>query len=107
VACWYNEKAFFIDITSASSNPYQLSIYVLDWDRLRRSQTIEAIDPLSKETLDRQLVSEFQEGKYVTWLISGSIRLQFTREGGPNTLVMGMFFDPPAEKAATLIKTGK
>ena len=52
------------------------------------------IDATTGLTLDTQTLSDFANGKYLVWNIRGSVRFRFTRQTGPNALLMGLFFSP-------------
>jgi subtilisin family serine protease len=91
---WYSGTSFTIDINLTDGNTHQVSIYALDWDRQRRVEQVEVIDPNSGAILDNRTISAFSGGEYLTWDIKGHVQLVFTALSGPNAVVSGLFFDP-------------
>ena len=95
-ACWFALESFKVRIDPSDSQPQLLSVYCLDWDRAGRVQQISVTPVGSDKPLDRRTVADFGEGKYLSWLISGPVELQFQKLAGPNTVLMGIFLDPPS-----------
>ena len=93
-ACWYNGSYFDVTLTHTDANPHRVAIYCLDWDTTSRSQTITVSDPVSGQTLDSRSVASFNGGKYLVWDVVGSVKFRFTRTGGYNAVISGIFFDP-------------
>ena len=51
-------------------------------------------------------MSNFTNGEYLSWTISGNVLITFTRTGGDNAVLNGLFFDaagspPPPPPSAT------
>jgi hypothetical protein len=51
------------------------------------------LDAATGQVLDSREVSGFQNGRYLTWELTGHVRLRVTRTGGMNAVVSGLFFD--------------
>jgi hypothetical protein len=43
--------------------------------------------------LDSRTLSSFHNGTYLTWYLSGHVRLRFTKLAGANAVLSGLFFD--------------
>jgi hypothetical protein len=54
------------------------------------------MDLASGAVLDTRTISNFQEGVYLSWRVTGGIRVRCTRLSGSNALVNGIFVDPSA-----------
>src|SRR5262249_9017882 len=54
--------------------------------------------------LNSQTASNFSGGEYLVFTVSGHVNLKFTNLAGPNAVLSGLFFAPPAA-AATLQTT--
>jgi hypothetical protein len=90
-ACRYaNEIDLLVDIPAAGR---RLSLYFVDWDHGRTKETFTLWNDEGR-VLDRREVGKLPGGCYLTWEIRGSIRIMIGHEGGPNTVVSGLFFDP-------------
>jgi hypothetical protein len=83
---------------------YQLAIYAVDFDRDGRREAIEVQDlPSMILAAPVQVVSHFQNGKYVIFDCHGSVRLRIDGIRGPNAVVSGIFFDRPRPSGATAV----
>ena len=64
------------------------------WDETTRSQTVSVVDAGSGAVLNTQTVSSFNGGLYLSWTITGHVKLVFTNVGSSrNAVVSGLFFD--------------
>lgn len=95
-ACWYSDPAFGLEVDFADGNTHRLALYCLDWDRRGRSQVVDVLDAESGALITSQTLAGFEEGKYLVWDIKGRVRIRFTRIGGNNAVVMGLFFSRAA-----------
>ncbi len=91
---WYSATSFTVDVNVAAGNSYNLELYFLDYDAKGRAETVTLSDANTHATLNSQSVSNFANGEYLTWTISGNVLITFTRTGGANAVVNGLFFDP-------------
>jgi hypothetical protein len=89
-AARYGDRVEFT--VDAGPAPRKVSLYVVDWDRHGRRQTVE-VRRTKGALLDRREVSSFQGGKYLSWTLSGSVRFVVTPAAPPNAVVGGVFFD--------------
>lgn len=94
---WYSISTFSLDVNITDGHPYQLAVYVLDWDRGHpRVETVSVVDGSSGRVLDTRQLRVFGIGEYVVWQVSGHITIQVTNNGSINAVVSGMFFAPAA-----------
>jgi uncharacterized repeat protein (TIGR01451 family) len=91
-ATWYNNSTFDFDINFTDANSHQLELYVLDWDSQGRSETIQVLDANTNGVLDTRNISNFTNGIYLIWNISGHVKINITRTSGPNAVISGAFF---------------
>ena len=91
-AAWYG-ATFNFDVNVGTS-PHQVALYVLDWDNAGRTEEIQVFDANSNSAtaLDTGIVSGLSTGAYLTWNITGHVRIVVTATGGPNAVVSGIFF---------------
>ena len=82
------------DINLTDGQPHRLALYNLDFDFLGRSQRIDVRDAVSGALLNSQTLTDFTDGRYLVWQLTGHVVVQITRLGGLNAVVSGLFFDP-------------
>jgi uncharacterized repeat protein (TIGR01451 family) len=97
-------------VNPTDGNPHQVALYVLDWDHQNRSETVQVVDAASGSPLSSTSVSNFSNGEYLIWTISGHVRINITITAGPNCVVSGVFFGgaitaPPASPSLGILKS--
>lgn len=91
-ATWYAGESFSYDIRLNDGNAHTVTLYLLDWDRLGRTQRIEVRDGETGTLLSAQTVSGYASGQYLSWSAKGRINIRVVRTGGVNAVVSGIFF---------------
>jgi hypothetical protein len=104
-ACWYSGDPFSLEVTLRDADMHRVSLYFLDWDRRDRQQKIEVLDPVSGTVLDTQTISQFADGVYLSWHVSGKVRFRITPLVH-NAVVMGIFFASDSPVAQPVISPG-
>lgn len=92
---WYASPRFSIDVALTDGRSHTVALYMVDWDRYGRSQTVDVIDGVTNRVLDSRTVSSLADGKYLVWEVSERVRFRITGQAGPNAVVSGIFFDTP------------
>ena len=111
-ATWYGTSygstafSFNVDLTTS----HQLALYAIDWDNQGRSETIQILDASTKNVLDTRTISNFTNGAYLVWNISGNVTINVSLNSGPNAVVSGVFFGGgtatvPASPVLSILKT--
>ena len=97
-ATWYSATSFTVDVDVTDSQSYNLELYVLDYDNSKRAEQIQFTNANTNAVLSTQTVSGFTGGAYMNYTISGNVLITFTKTGGNNAGLSGLFFDadPPA-----------
>jgi hypothetical protein len=86
-------NTFTIDLSFNDGRSHRVSAYLLDWDHLNRSEMIQVIDPVTGVILDSQTVSNFGNGEYLSWNVTGHVQLRVVNLGNSmNPVVSGLFF---------------
>jgi len=93
---WHSSSNFTVDLNLIDGNPHQVAIYTVDWDRLNRAQTIDILDATTGAVLSTRTLSNFGNGEWTAWNLTGHVKIRATRTGGPNAVISGLFFDLPA-----------
>ena len=91
---WYSATSFTVDVNVATGHSYDLELYFLDYDARGRAETVTLSDANTSVVLNTQTVSNFVNGEYLSWTITGNVLITFTRTAGANAVVSGLFFDP-------------
>jgi hypothetical protein len=93
-ACYYSPTSFSLDLNLTDGKQHQVALYLVDYDRQGRSETVQVTDAASGAVLDTQSLSSFQGGEYLVWNVSGHMRITITCTAGANAVASGLFFDP-------------
>jgi hypothetical protein len=98
-ATWYSNTSFQVSLPVTDGQHHKFSVYCVDWDSYSRSQTLQLLDADTGEILDSRVITNFHNGVWVSWTISGNVTLNVinnTPHVG-NAVVSGIFFDslPP------------
>lgn len=94
-SCWYTSSStsFDLDVNITDGNTHQFALYALDWDSGGRAETVQVVDGATGAVLDARNVSNFTNGIYFVWDISGHVKFNVTRVSGRNAVISGAFFD--------------
>jgi len=92
-ATWFNTTSFLIDMVFNDGLQHQLALYCLDWDSTARAETIDILDA-NGVLLSTQNVSNFHNGQYLVWQLSGHVQVTVTKLSGGNGVISGLFFEP-------------
>ncbi|HVQ41745.1 MAG TPA: TIGR03790 family protein [Vicinamibacterales bacterium] len=92
-ATWYQAPSFDIAVGVAGGQSTRVSIYCVDFDSGLRSQRLDVLDAGSGALVDSQTVTGFSGGVYLTWVVTGSVRIRATRLNGNNAIISGVFID--------------
>lgn len=100
-ASWFSPTTFTIDVGLNDGLTHQVALYCIDWDGNGRSQMIDVVDASTNALLDSRSVSAFSGGEYMVWNLTGHVKLNFTRVGGANSVISGIYFDSPSPVTPT------
>jgi hypothetical protein len=76
------------------TQPHQLALYVCDYDKAGREETIELRDLKGRLLTPARTVSGFEQGKWLRFQFSGSIQLRLTNLKSSSTAVLSaLMFD--------------
>ena len=92
-AAWSkNHESFALDVNFTDTQVHQLSIYAVDWDYQGRTESIQILDAQTGQILDTEFLSNFSNGVYLIWHISGHVTINVTNDGNtnPNALSSGI-----------------
>jgi len=89
---WYGTSSFYFDVNVSDGNTHQIELYALDWDSAGRAETIQVLDAATNTVLDTRTISNFSNGLYLLWSISGHVKIQVSLLSGPNDVSSALFF---------------
>ena len=93
-ACWYSGSSFNVDVHLTDQATHRVTVYLLDWDAGSRVTRIDVLDASTQQVLATQTAPAHTQGVHMVWDLRGHVILRFTRVGGANTVLSGIFFDP-------------
>ncbi|MGH7176873.1 MAG: hypothetical protein ACREJC_05795, partial [Tepidisphaeraceae bacterium] len=97
-AAWTSTSSFVLELNFNDNQTHRVSLYFQDYGDKGRMQKIEFYDPASGNMLSQHAITDFSRGKFMTWEVSGHVKVKITRVAGPNAVVSGVFVDAvPAE----------
>jgi hypothetical protein len=90
---WYNPTtSFLIDMVFNDGQQHRVAVYCLDWDTTKRAETV-AIQDANGVLLNTQNVSNFHNGEYLVWQLSGHVQIRVSNMNtNANPVVSGLFF---------------
>lgn len=92
-ACMYSATAFTIDLNLTDGESHQVALYLLDWDTIGRTQSVQVTDAATGTPLDNRTISNFQGGQWLVWSLSGHVKITLSRIGGANAVASALMFD--------------
>ncbi len=98
-SCYYSSASFTLDVNLTDGQTHQMALYMLDWDSTSRAQTVRVTDASTGATLDSRSVSNFHNGQYLVWNVSGHVQITFLYGSGANAVASGLFFGPATTPA--------
>jgi hypothetical protein len=93
-ACWYSPTSFDVELRFTDGLPHKVSLHTIDWDRAGRYHQMDVIDGVTGQVLHIcSFGNTTGEGVYLEYQLQGHVKIRYTRKGGPNAVVSGIFFD--------------
>lgn len=93
-AAWYaaSDYGIELDLNFIDGREHYVSLYFLDYDSFERVQQVQFLSQ-GGEVLSSITVSDFNQGVYQTWRVSGHVRAVITHVAGGAPVMSGIFFD--------------
>jgi hypothetical protein len=86
-------NSFSFDLRLADGRNHRVALYVLNPDHSAGSQRVDILDTATGTLLDQQVISEYSNGRYLTWVMRGRLTIRITGLDGLPAL-SALFFDP-------------
>ena len=85
--------SFDVDVQSDRAAVHQVAFYCVDWDTHGAAQRIDVLDATTSVVLDTRTIEWIQRRVSMrSGICAGHVRVRFTRTGGANAVVSGIFF---------------
>jgi hypothetical protein len=92
--CWFATASWDLELDFNDDKYHRVALYFLDWNTPpQRTQSIEITAAGTSNVLDDRSISSFYDGRYLVWNIRGDVDFEFTKTGGANAVLSGIFFD--------------
>ena len=85
-----------LDMNFTDGLVHQTTFYAADAKNAGLAERIEIVDPATGNVLASQDLSNFKNGTYATFDLSGHVQVRIIRLAGPAAVLGGVFFDAPA-----------
>jgi len=89
---WYSGSGFSFDINLTDGQSHPIALYAVDWDSKGRAETVQVLDGSTNVELGMETLSDFVNGVYLVWTVSGHVKITVTANSGPNAVISGVFF---------------
>lgn len=86
-------SSYDVDVDLGAGGSSRLSAYFVDFDKKNRVEKVEIVDADTDQVLSSQTLRNFSGGKYLTWDVTGNVKLRVTRVAGPNAVLSAIYFD--------------
>jgi hypothetical protein len=91
---WFSKTSMDFALDFIDGATHKVSFYCVDYDHGNRIQDIEFYDATTGALLDSVELSAFTGGVWLEYDMRGRVLVRFSRVGGPNGVLSGIFFDP-------------
>jgi hypothetical protein len=92
---WASSSTEDFNLNLSDGRVHRIAIYAVDWDNYNggRSERFDIIDSSTGAVLDSETLSNFQNGVYLVWNLSGNVTIRVTNlNSKSNAVVSGIFF---------------
>ena len=83
-----------MNLNLTDGNTHRVSLYLLDWSNMSRSETITIRDAATQTVLDSETFSNFNGGQYASWNVKGNVIIEADPVAGSTPLICGIFLGP-------------
>lgn len=107
--CYYSASQFSLNLNLTDGLTHQVALYLVDYDNLGRSETVQVSDAISGQVLSTQNVNNFAGGKWLVYSMTGDVKITFINDGPVNAVVsalcVGYQFNPPVSGTGSYVTT--
>ena len=91
----FRPTSFTVNMDLTDGQTHQLALYLLDWDQYGggRNEQVQILDATTGNVLSTETASNFSNGEYLVWNVSGDIEVRITNlNSNSNAVLNGLFF---------------
>ena len=105
--CWWSQSTITINVNVTDGATHKIALYALDWSKYGWTATYEILDHVSQKVLNSQTLSNFGNGVYAVWAITGNVDIVVIKPASSNgaAVLSGLFFDSSAIVPTTITLT--
>lgn len=92
-AAFASPTSFLIDLNLTDGAAHQVSLYMLDWDHLGRSQSVQVYDADNGSLLLSTSVQGFDNGTYLNLTLKGHVKIKLSSLTSSSAVVSGIYFN--------------
>ena len=89
---WSSASSFSFDVNITDGQLHPFALYALDWDAQGRAETVQVQDANTHAVLDNRSISNFSNGIFLLWNVSGHVTITITATSGPSAVMSGAFW---------------
>src|SRR4051812_28609090 len=96
------------DFNFTDEQTHRVALYMVDFDKQGRSQTIELVDPATGASITGQFgqrVGCFTIGRSMAYELRGHVQLRLSRQSGPIAVINGIFIVPAVSTEHTFVRS--
>lgn len=94
--CWFASESLPVRVTPPNDKPYFVGLYLLDYDRNGRSETVSVVGDMG--TRQQASTVETGRGVYLRWRVQGPFTAEIRKTKGFNVVLSAVFVDPAPPK---------
>ena len=107
-AIWVSNTSFSINVNLTDGLAHDIALYAVDWFDWGRTEQIQITSAATGAVLDTEILSNFSQGVYLQWQLTGNIVITVKSVNG-SAILSGFFFDPvpahsPPPATATFVQ---
>jgi hypothetical protein len=92
---WSTSTQMDLNLSTSDGLEHIVTLYLADYDRKKRQERIQVIDPGTGAVLTQQDIANFTTGQFISFQITGNVIFRVINTAGPSAVVSGVFFDDP------------
>jgi hypothetical protein len=101
---WIAPGKLSVAYRPGNETPHRLSLLFAPYETAK-SLTVSLLDPSTGATLDKQIVTGFENGRFVSWAVHGAIDIDIRAEAPLYASLSGMFIDSLLTPSVKLLPT--
>ncbi len=102
-AYWSTTTSMDVNLGINDGLVHNITLYLADYTHRRRQERIQVINSATDTILAQQDISNFNNGEFITFGVSGSTTFRIINTGPSSAVLSGIFFDAPFGENASFV----